>query len=75
MKIDRSTIDALLRMNDEQLYKTIQYVARRSGHEGLNLPNTKEGIAKIRALLSSLSEDDINKMLEQYKKGIKNERK
>ena len=72
MKIDKSTIDKVLKMNDEQLWKTILYVAKKSGQEsfvGLEKPSD---MTKIRQALSMLSDEDIEKAVSMMKKGGKN---
>jgi butyrate kinase len=43
MKIDKGTIDRVLKMDDEQLWKTIQYVAKRSGYERDGSFSTSKG--------------------------------
>ncbi|MBQ7907486.1 MAG: hypothetical protein IJ309_05870 [Clostridia bacterium] len=69
MKIDKKTIDAVLKMNDDQLWKTIQLVAKKSGNEQFASLERPSDMTKIRQTLSSLSEDDINKAVEAYKRG------
>ena len=72
MKIDKSTIDKVLKMNDDQLWKTILYVAKKSGQEsfvGLEKPSD---MTKIRQALSMLSDEDIEKAVSMIKKGGKN---
>ena len=69
MKIDKNTIDKVLMMNDEQLWKTIQYVARKSGKEEFSNLKKPEDMTKIRQTLSMLSEDDIQKALNSLKRG------
>ena len=72
MKIDKSTIDKVLKMNDDQLWKTILYVAKKSGQEsfvGLEKPSD---MTKIRQALSMLSDEDIDKAVSMMKKGGKN---
>lgn len=72
MKIDKSTIDKVLKMNDDQLWKTILYVAKKSGQEsfvGLEKPSD---MTKIRQALSMLSDEDIEKAVSMMKKGGKN---
>ena len=72
MKIDKSTIDKVLKMNDDQLWKTILYVAKKSGQEsfvGLEKPSD---MTKIRQALSVLSDEDIEKAVSMMKKGGKN---
>ena len=74
MKIDKKTIDMVLKLNDEQLWKTIQLVAKKSGissAKGMEMPKNMD---KIRATLSSLEDKDIERVTELLKKGKKNGR-
>ena len=74
MKIDKSTIDRVLKMDDDQLWKTIQYVARRSGQEEFYKMEKPNDMSKIRQTLSLLSEEDIQKAVNMMKRSNKNER-
>ena len=74
MKIDKSTIERVLNMNDEQLWKTIQYVARKSGQEELYKMDMPSDMTKVRQALSMLSEEDIQRAVSMMKRGGKNER-
>ena len=67
MKIDKKTVDKILTLNDDQLWKIIQVVASRSGIDK-SLERPKD-MAKIRTTLSSLSEDDVTRITELFKKG------
>lgn len=69
MKIDKSTIDKVLLMNDDQLWKTIQYVAKKSGNEEFKNLKQPDDMSKIRQTLSILSEDDIKKAIDSLKRG------
>ncbi|MBR2444875.1 MAG: hypothetical protein IKB27_05695 [Clostridia bacterium] len=71
MKIDKKTIDAVLKMNDDQLWKTIQLVARKSGSTGFASMEKPKDMTKIRQTLASLSEDDINKAIDEFNRGKK----
>lgn len=73
MKIDKNTIDKVLTMNDEQLWKTIQYVAKKSGSAEFSNLKKPEDMTKIRQTLSMLSDEDINKALDAYKRGRNHE--
>lgn len=69
MKIDKKTIESILQMNDEQLWKVIQHVASKSGNSslfGLEKPND---MTKIRQTLSSLTEEQINNALNKFNDG------
>ncbi len=69
MKIDKNTIDKVLMMNDDQLWKTIQYVAKKSGNEDFSNLKKPDDMTKIRQTLSMLSEDDIQKAINSLKRG------
>ena len=68
MKIDKNTIDMVLKMNDEDLWKTIQLVAKRSGQEEFYKMEKPKDMSKIRETLSVLSEDDIQKAIDMMKR-------
>ena len=68
MKIDKNTIDMVLKMNDEDLWKTIQLVAKRSGQEEFYKMEKPKDMTKIRETLSVLSEDDIQKAIDMMKR-------
>lgn len=72
MKIDKSTIDRVLKMNDDQLWKTVQYVAKRSGKTELLEMERPSDMTKIRNALALLSENDIQKAINMMKDGKKN---
>ena len=67
MKIDKTTVDKILTLNDDQLWKIIQAVASKSGIDK-SLERPKD-MTKIRSTLSSLSEDDVTRITELFKKG------
>lgn len=67
MKIDKKNVDKILTLNDDQLWKIIQAVASRSGIDK-SLERPKD-MTKIRTTLSSLSEDDVTRITELFKKG------
>ena len=67
MKIDKKTVDKILTLNDDQLWKIIQAVASKSGIDK-SLERPKD-MSKIRSTLSSLSEDDVTRITELFKKG------
>lgn len=74
MKIDKNTIERVLNMNDEQLWKTIQYVAKKSGQQEFSSMERPTDMSKVRQALSMLSEEDIQKAVDMMKRGKKNER-
>ena len=72
MKIDKKTIDKVLSLNDDQLWKTIQLVASKSGlsiAKGLERP---KNMTKLRNTLAGLNDDDIARVTELIKKGKNN---
>ncbi len=75
MKIDKKTIDMVLKMNDDQLWKAIQLVAKKSGVESFSSMQRPSDMTKIRQTLASLSDEQIQNALEMMKKGKGNERK
>lgn len=71
MKIDKSTIDKVLKMNDEQLWRVIQYVAKKSGQNELSKMEKPSDMSKIRTTLSSLTDSEIEnaiKLMKERKK-------
>lgn len=73
MKIDKKMIDMVLKMNDEQLWKTIQIVASKSGVSSVKDMEKPSDMSKIRSTLASLTEQDLEKAVSLLKKGKSNE--
>ena len=72
MKIDKKMLDQILTMNDDQLWKTIQLVASKSGlNSAKNLERPKD-MSKIRNTLSEINNEDISRIGELIKKGKNN---
>ncbi len=69
MKIDKKMIDRVLTLNDDQLWKTIQLVASKSGLNTVKSLERPKDMTKIRNTLSGLSEEDIARVTEIIKKG------
>ncbi len=69
MKFDKKMIDMVLMLNDDQLWKTIQLVASKSGFDGIKNMEKPRDMSKIRSTLSSLSDEDIKRVSELIKKG------
>ena len=67
MKIDKKTIDMILKMDDEQLWKVIQHVAKKSGQDKFANFEKPQDMSKIRATLSSLTDEQINLALDNFK--------
>lgn len=74
MKIDKSTIDKVLKMNDDQLWRVIQYVAKKSGQGELAAAQRPSDMSKIRTTLTSLTDSEIENAIKLMKEK-KNERK
>ena len=71
MKIDKKTIDMILKMNDEQLWKVIQHVAKKSGQEKFANLEKPQDMSKIRNTLSSLTDEQINLAIDKFNEGGK----
>ena len=74
MKIDKKTIDSVLKMNDDQLWRVIQYVAKKSGQDDVSEMKMPSDMSKIRKTLSSLTDSEIESAIKAMKEK-KNERK
>ena len=72
MKIDKSMIDKVLKMDDEQLWRAIQLVASKSGVKDLSNMSRPSDMSKVRSTLSSLNETDLQNALNLMKKGKEN---
>lgn len=73
MKIDKATVDRLLKQNDEQLWRTVQMIAT-SGGVNLSGVSRPKDLSKLRAALSGLTDGDIKRateILESYKRNGK----
>ena len=67
MKIDEKTINMILKMSDDRLWQTIQYAVSKSGSDILKNTKRPEDMSKIRATLSSLTNQDIERVTEILK--------
>ena len=74
MKIDTSTINTLLKMNDDRLWNTIKFVISRSGSDVLKNVKRPDDMSKLRSTLSEPTNEDINRAIELLKSGEKNGR-
>ena len=72
MKIDKKMIDMVLKLNDEQLWKTIQMVGAKSGIDKLKEMEKPRDMTKIRSTLSALTNEDIARVTELIKRGKTN---
>ncbi|MBQ8840577.1 MAG: hypothetical protein IJ004_04590 [Clostridia bacterium] len=73
MKIDKKTIDLLLKLNDDQLWSAISHVAKKSGSSTFSNMERPKDMSKIRALLSSLTDEQINQAIRAFKESKKND--
>ena len=55
MKINKKMIDAVLKLNDEQLWNAIQAVAKKTGSDTISTMEKPNDMSKIRNTLSSLN--------------------
>ena len=72
MKIDKKTIDTILKLNDEQLWHVIRSVAKKSGVTPLSSTEMPKNMDSIRKTLSSLNDQDIERAIEKLKRGQNN---
>ena len=63
MKIDKSTVDRLLRQNDEQLWRTVQMIAAQGGVNLAGVSRPRD-MTKLRSALSTLTDGDIKRAME-----------
>ncbi len=73
MKIDKGTVDKVLKMDDDQLWKVISYVAKKSGASGFEELSRPNDMTKIRATLASLTDEDIQNAMNKMKRGKNND--
>ncbi len=69
MKIDRKNLNALLGMNDRQLTLLINRLLAESGIDPAQFNMNPKDVASIRSAISSASDDDIARIVEQYEAG------
>ena len=74
MDFDRNSLSKLLKLSDDELILVIQEIAKEAGVEPQKVKVGKADIAKIRAVLSIASDDDIARLLGQFG-GMNNGRK
>ncbi len=61
MKIDKKTIDMVLKLNDDALWSVIKKVISKSGVSSLKNMEKPKDMSKIRQTLSNLTDEDIEK--------------
>ena len=59
MKIDKGTINMLLKMNDDRLWSTLKFALSRSGSDFMKDARRPEDMSKLRAVLEGLTDADI----------------
>lgn len=67
MQLNKETLNKLLSQDDEQLWKTIQIIAKAAGFN-LEKPPTPSEMQALRAALSGASDNDIKFALDTLKK-------
>ena len=68
MKIDKRTIDMVLKLNDDALWSVIQKVIAKSGVSSLKNMEKPNDMSKIRQALSNLTDEDIEKATKLFRK-------
>lgn len=68
MKIDKKTIDMVLKLNDDALWSVIQKVISKSGMSSLKNIEKPKDMSKIRETLKNLSNEDIEKATKLFRK-------
>lgn len=63
MKIDKNTVDRLLRQNDDQLWRTVQMIAAQGGVNLAGVSRPRD-MTKLRSALSTLTDGDIKRAME-----------
>lgn len=68
MKIDKKTINMVLKLNDDALWSVIEKVISKSGVSSLKNMERPKDMTKIRETLSNLTDEDIEKALKLFGK-------
>ena len=68
MKIDKKTIDSILKLNDDQLWNVISIMISKSGNKDLKEIKRPSDMTALRKMLSSMSDSDIEKAMALLKK-------
>ena len=71
MKIDKGTINMLLKMNDDMLWGTLKMAFSRLGSNIAKDIKRPEDMSKIRDILAGLTDADIERVSELLGKGGK----
>ena len=72
MKIDKKTLNMVLKLNDDQLWKTIQMIGAKSGFSKIKDMEKPKDMSQIRDTLSALTDEDISRVTELFKRGKNN---
>lgn len=72
MQIDRKTLEGLLALNDKQLMTLVQGLARNSGMDLGQFQVDTSDVQSVRHALSSITDEDIQKIVSQYQNAVKN---
>ena len=67
MKIDKNTINMLLKLNDDNLWTTLKFAISRSGNDIIKDVKRPEDMTKLREVLASLTDTDIERASELLK--------
>lgn len=68
MQINRKTLDGLLTLSDRQLMALIGNLAQNSGVDLSEFHVDTSDVQSVRRALSSVSDEDIQRIVEQYKR-------
>ena len=71
MKIDKGTINMLLKMNDDRLWSTLKFALSRSGNDIFKDMQRPADMSKLRSVLGGLTDEDISRACELLEKGGK----
>ena len=71
MKIDKGTINMLLKMNDDKLWSTLKFALSRSGNDFMKDMQRPTDMSKLRSVLEGLTDEDISRACELLQKGGK----
>ncbi|MBQ9162749.1 MAG: hypothetical protein IJX74_05675 [Clostridia bacterium] len=69
MELDRTQLQRLLALDDEKFKKVLLGIAREYGIDTSAINVGKEDIARLRLILSTASENDIQNLINGFKNG------
>lgn len=67
MKIDKNTINMLLRLNDDNLWSTLKFALSRSGNDMIKDMKRPNDMTRLREVLASLTDTDLERASELLK--------